>query len=181
VRDGKLITFHCVKIRFVNHMKRAFTYGLPSLRLGAANVGQLGRPEDPGSQEIMKNVVMGSCGLLHSLLVRDDGTVFSFGKAAGGRLGNGNDIEDCYEPHPSFKLRSSKDVKSISSGSMHNIITTAEGELLAWGYDSVSSTASSLSYCASNLQFVAWPGWMSGTAARCEHAHRHAADSGAKQ
>ena len=116
---------------------RAFTYALSSLRLGTSNAGQLGRPENPGAEEIMTNVITGSCGFLHTLVVKDDGTVFSCGKAAGGRLGNGNDMDDCYEPHPSFKL-ADLPLRALSSGSMHNALITASGQLLAWGYDSVS-------------------------------------------
>lgn len=121
-------------------MKTAFTYALPSLRLGSNNVGQLGRHEDQAVAQVLENVMTGACGLLHSLLLRDDGTMLSFGKAAGGRLGTGNDTDDCYEPHPSFKIDVSTPPKSLSSGSMHNTLVTGEGELLGWGYDSVSNS-----------------------------------------
>jgi len=122
--------------------KRALTLALPSLRLGgSADFGQLGRPVDEGGSkfaEVLTLVVAGSCGLLHTLLLGRDGTVWSFGKAAGGRLGNGNDVVDCHEPHPSFKLDGSKMPKSLSAGAMHSALVTGDGELFGWGYDSVS-------------------------------------------
>jgi len=117
-------------------LKKAFTYALPSLRLGSADFGQLGRAESVDAKQVMTGVVTGACGFLHSLLVTSDGTVWSFGKAAGGRLGNGDDITDCKAPHPSFKLNEGLPVK-ISAGSMHNCLITSSGDLLGWGYDSV--------------------------------------------
>ena len=120
----------------------AFTYALQSIRLGgSADFGQLGRPDSLEAQPVLlagQNIVLGACGLLHTLLVSGDGTVWGFGKAAGGRLGNGNDIDDCHEPHPSFKSNKLP-IKSISAGSMHNCLVTSEGELFGWGYDSVGS------------------------------------------
>jgi alpha-tubulin suppressor-like RCC1 family protein len=117
---------------------RAFTYALPSLSLGgSANFGQLGRPEDPEAIAVHDQVVLGSCGLLHTVLLSKNGTVYSFGKAAGGRLGNGNDIDDCFEPHACFKFDDSQLPIALSSGAMHNCLIDRDGVLYGWGYDSV--------------------------------------------
>jgi alpha-tubulin suppressor-like RCC1 family protein len=119
-------------------MRRAFTYALPSIRINlTSNFGQLGRDEFPLATQVLNSVSLGACGLLHTLLHSNhNGILYSFGKAAGGRLGNGNDLVDCFRPHPSVKLEGK--VKAMAAGAAHSCLITQNGDLLAWGYDSVS-------------------------------------------
>ena len=120
-------------------MKRVFTYALPPLKFNAnaLDFGQLGRAlGEELAEPILDHVALGTCGLLHTQLVTIDGTVFSCGKAAGGRLANGDPDWNCFAPHPSFKLLDGLP-RSISAGAAHGALVTSQGQLLAWGYDSV--------------------------------------------
>lgn len=119
-----------------SHHMRALTHALESLRsvAKANDFGQLGRDLTVSTGEVMSGVVAGSCGLYHTLLVDGQGTLFSFGKGGGGRLGNGTE-EDVFFPHPSFRL-DANELVSLSSGSMHNALVTRGGEVYSWGFDS---------------------------------------------
>ncbi|KAL0483141.1 hypothetical protein AKO1_014817 [Acrasis kona] len=80
-----------------------------------------------------KKVVQCSLGLWHSLVVCDDGTVYSWGNATYGQLGHGN-TEECLVP---TMIRSFVEngirVKSVAAGSTHSGCIASSGEIYMWG------------------------------------------------
>jgi hypothetical protein len=72
----------------------------------------------PASDFQGKRISGVECGLHHTFALTDEGTLFSWGKGGGGRLGHGENQTDVYMPYPSFRLQNDT-VDSISLGGMH--------------------------------------------------------------
>jgi hypothetical protein len=70
-------------------------------------------------------------GELHTLLLTDEGVVYSYGSGDGGRLGHGSSNN---EPYPRLIQRlKNKRVVQIACGGRHSAAVTADGLLYMWG------------------------------------------------
>ncbi|MBK7383775.1 MAG: RCC1 repeat- and reductase domain-containing protein [Flavobacteriales bacterium] len=75
--------------------------------------------------------ITGGGGAHHSLALRADGTVWSWGYNEFGQLGNGTNV-DSHIPVPVGSL---SDVKAVSAGAFHSLALKDDGTVWAWGYN----------------------------------------------
>jgi alpha-tubulin suppressor-like RCC1 family protein len=77
-----------------------------------------------------------SAGYLHSLALRSDGRVMSWGYNVHGQLGNGSTTDS---PVPIEVVNSGaltgKQVIALSAGPFHNLALCSDGTVVAWGYN----------------------------------------------
>lgn len=114
--------------------------GTKLLAWGCNSSGQLGVGIFSHSQkypEMVKGLdshitVQAAAGLTHSLVLTEDGKVFSFGSAESGKLGQGmlNDSISIAEPK---QVKALKNVKNISCSVGHSMAVTLENKLFSWG------------------------------------------------
>jgi alpha-tubulin suppressor-like RCC1 family protein len=76
-----------------------------------------------------------SSGFFHNLAIRSDGTLWSWGDAAGGRLGNGSTFNSRSSP---VQVGTSSWTQ-ISAGTYHSLGITSDGGLFAWGSNSTGA------------------------------------------
>lgn len=75
-----------------------------------------------------------ACGDTHTLLVTENGELFSFGRNQNGQLGLGHN-EDALSPQLVRDLQADKQaVTSIACGAEHSIAATVNGEVFCWGW-----------------------------------------------
>lgn len=79
-------------------------------------------------------VIQIACGLHHTLLLMQNGQVFSFGSNQYGQLGCGDILVKCSVQL--VKLPCSG--VQIAAGSNHSVVLTAKGEVYTFGCDDVS-------------------------------------------
>jgi alpha-tubulin suppressor-like RCC1 family protein len=75
--------------------------------------------------------VMIDAGTSHSIALKDNGTVWCWGRGKNGQLGNGNALNS----HKPEKVKVASDVIAVAAGSRHNLAIKCNGTLLAWGYN----------------------------------------------
>ncbi len=78
---------------------------------------------------VLENIADISCGASHTLLLRTNGTVLSWGKNTYGQLGDSTN-EDGITPSEVVTLES---IVKISAGSEHSLALGADGTVWAWG------------------------------------------------
>ncbi|CED84407.1 Uncharacterized conserved protein, contains RCC1 domain [Phaffia rhodozyma] len=92
-----------------------------------------------------KKIVDGSAGVNFSLLLDEEGKVYSFGSAEFGQLGHGktgehiissgkNGFEVSWEPKL-IKALDDKKIVQIASGNSHSLALDSEGFVYVWGYN----------------------------------------------
>jgi hypothetical protein len=74
-----------------------------------------------------------SAGIFHSLVVTEEGTVYSFGGGSRGQLGHGT-LDDRYDPAIVATLRHVR-IVATAAGDHHSIALTADGAVFSWGLD----------------------------------------------
>lgn len=123
---------------------------------GANNLGQCGHPvvaqipafeaiEGPFLDGERQHVIKAAVGVTFSIILTDDGKVFSFGSGEKGQLGNGRtgehiitgnktafDIET--EPIP-VKGLDDKTIIDIACGPQHSVALDSQGLVYVWGYN----------------------------------------------
>jgi alpha-tubulin suppressor-like RCC1 family protein len=72
-----------------------------------------------------------SAGTLHSLVVTEDGALYTFGAGSRGELGHGNYNDTC-NPAIVESLRSMR-IVAAAAGHSHSIALTADGVVFSWG------------------------------------------------
>jgi alpha-tubulin suppressor-like RCC1 family protein len=99
-------------------------------QLGVVSSGFLQCVEHPLFGEKNK-AEMVACGDAFTIVLNEKGEVFSFGKAAHGRTGQGNtgDVQE------TGKVGIGEVVKSISAGCRHSAAVTVNGTLFVWGFN----------------------------------------------
>jgi len=75
----------------------------------------------------MDNVSSVSVGEAHTMVIRDDGSLWGFGCNQFGKLGDGTDVWR----HTPVKVM--EDVVSVSAGKSHTMVIRTDGSLWAWG------------------------------------------------
>ncbi|OAD56521.1 E3 ubiquitin-protein ligase HERC2 [Eufriesea mexicana] len=74
-----------------------------------------------------------ACGFDHTLLLAENGDIYSMGMGTRGQLGH-NDLEDCDDPRLIEALAGIK-VIQISAAGWHSAVITDQGDLYTWGWD----------------------------------------------
>jgi alpha-tubulin suppressor-like RCC1 family protein len=114
---------------------------------GDNDIGELGTgsyvPDESDTPVLVSDVLHGadvksiSGGDLHSLALKNDGTVWAWGDNVYGQLGNGTNDTDSATPvqvvdssDPSGYLQG---VTAISAGTYHNLALKSDGTVRAWG------------------------------------------------
>ncbi|XP_011298818.1 ultraviolet-B receptor UVR8 [Fopius arisanus] len=75
-----------------------------------------------------------ACGFDHSIILADNGDVYSMGMGTRGQLGHG-DLEDCDEP-TLIEALAGLNVIQIAAGGWHNAALTNDGDVYIWGWNS---------------------------------------------
>ncbi|XP_011174441.1 RCC1 domain-containing protein 1 [Solenopsis invicta] len=75
-----------------------------------------------------------ACGFDHTILLAENGDVYSMGMGIRGQLGH-NELEDCENPKLIEALAGLK-VIQISAGGWHSAVITDQGDLYTWGWNS---------------------------------------------
>ncbi|XP_071556273.1 RCC1 domain-containing protein 1 isoform X2 [Temnothorax nylanderi] len=75
-----------------------------------------------------------ACGFDHTILLAENGDVYSMGMGIRGQLGH-NDLENCDNPKLIEALAGLK-VMQISAGGWHTAVVTDQGDLYTWGWNS---------------------------------------------
>jgi alpha-tubulin suppressor-like RCC1 family protein/mRNA-degrading endonuclease toxin of MazEF toxin-antitoxin module len=74
-------------------------------------------------------------GNFHSLALRADGSVLSWGRDIEGQLGDGGIEEDRSSPVQVSGLGAGSAVAAIAAGGFHSLAVRADGSVVAWGYN----------------------------------------------
>jgi alpha-tubulin suppressor-like RCC1 family protein len=77
------------------------------------------------------HVVALAAGLKHSVALRDDGTVWTWGSNDHGQLGTGS-LAPAYEPHP-VQVQALAGAIAVAAGARHTLAVLADGSVWAWG------------------------------------------------
>jgi len=72
------------------------------------------------------------CGARHTLLVADDGHVYTMGANTKGQLGTGASSSQCAEPTLVTGLQA-HNVRTAAVGDDHNLVVTTQERMFAWG------------------------------------------------
>jgi alpha-tubulin suppressor-like RCC1 family protein len=108
------------------------------LSWGSDTFGQLGNDSTlkaqlaPVSVLNASNIVAIAAGSGHSLALKADGTLLSWGSDNNGQLGNNDSLTN--NPTP-VSVSSAKDIIAIAAGTSHSLALKADGTLLSWGSD----------------------------------------------
>jgi alpha-tubulin suppressor-like RCC1 family protein len=112
------------------------------LSWGANSSGQLGdgtasgiRLNNPTPSAVVgaSNIVAISAGTFHSLALKSDGTLLSWGDDDYGQLGDGT-VGPVYNSTPSAVIGANNTV-GIVAGSLHSLALKSDGTMLSWGLD----------------------------------------------
>ncbi|KAK2588070.1 hypothetical protein KPH14_004135 [Odynerus spinipes] len=74
-----------------------------------------------------------ACGFDHTILLAENGDVYSMGMGTRGQLGHG-DLEDCDDPKLVEAL-AGLNVVQISAAGWHSAVVTDQGDLYTWGWN----------------------------------------------
>jgi alpha-tubulin suppressor-like RCC1 family protein len=107
--------------------------------LGYNAYGQIGDSIDVNSSAIpfqvtgLSDIIQVACGSFHSVALRDDGTVWSWGNNEyGGQLGNGS-VVNTHIPVQALGLT---DVVYIDAGNYFSMALKSDGTIWGWGFNS---------------------------------------------
>lgn len=120
-----------------NNVNQSFEYVIQiaeyTLILALTNLGRIF--SFPNSVKNPKNIKFSNfaCGLEHSIMMSNDGDIYSMGMGTRGQLGHGN-LENCDEPQL-IKALKDLDITRVSAGGWHSAAVTIEGNLYIWGWN----------------------------------------------
>jgi alpha-tubulin suppressor-like RCC1 family protein len=101
-------------------------------QLGDGMVGPLSNPT-PSVVLGASNIIAIAAGGFHSLALKSDGTILSWGNGGLGQLGNGA-ATGGFNPTPSAVIEASN-IVAIAAGNQHSLALKADGTILSWGYN----------------------------------------------
>lgn len=93
------------------------------------------------SNVVGHKIIQVSAGFSHSLLLADDGTVFSFGSNVGGRTGLGTDTETTFVATPidTTNLMGGKIIQ-VSAADFHSLLLADDGTVFSFGFNTLGRT-----------------------------------------
>jgi alpha-tubulin suppressor-like RCC1 family protein len=91
-----------------------------------------------------------SGGARHTLALRNDGQVFSWGFNIHGQLGDGTNND---QPTP-VRVQAKNDIVAISAGGTHSLALTSQGTVLSWGNNSGGQLGNGIFSYQSNIPVV---------------------------
>ena len=106
---------------------------------------QCGLPNNKGSNQNINNptnisiindnmkAISASCGNEHTLILKDDNSVYAFGCNEDGELGLKDKNIKTYKPNKINFGKYSNQIIQISAGTVHNLALTKDGRVFAWG------------------------------------------------
>jgi Regulator of chromosome condensation (RCC1) repeat len=109
---------------------------------GANIYGQLGTGDDDHRTipvKILDGVTGAAVGSLHTLAIKDDGSLWAWGAGGGqrGRLGDGSRVNR-FSPVQAWGLR---DVVDVAAGGVYSAALRADGSVFAWGYNLLGTSS----------------------------------------
>ncbi len=139
---------------------------------GANDQGQLGNGSAlPGANVTTPAQIAGtgsdnhwvglSAGMLHTLALKRDGTLWTWGLNSNGQLGNGNTAIRNVPTRITAPAAVASDIVAIAAGELHSLALKANGQLYAWGDNALGqfgngATPSSLLAVAAQSNSYSW-------------------------
>lgn len=71
-------------------------------------------------------------GYGHSVVLKDDGTVWAWGRNSAGQLGDGTTVQRATP----VRVNDLSDITKIATGIYHTLALKADGSVWVWGYNS---------------------------------------------
>ena len=107
-----------------------FQCGLPN------NIGMIEKINNPTNISIINDnmkAISASCGNEHTLILRNDNSVYAFGSNEDGELGLKDKNIKTYKPNKINFGKYSNQIIQISAGTVHNLALTKDGRVFSWG------------------------------------------------
>ncbi|MFN8513450.1 MAG: choice-of-anchor D domain-containing protein [Thermomicrobiales bacterium] len=101
-------------------------------QLGDGTINSPGQDATPGQVSGLSGITAIAAGAYHSLALKSDGTVFSWGRDAEGQLGDGTIGPT--SPTPTV-VPGLSGIAAIAAGQYHSLALKNDGTVLAWGSD----------------------------------------------
>jgi len=79
---------------------------------------------------------MVTCGMYHTVAIKTDGTLWTWGRNQYGQLGDNNSENDTGKYTPAQTVTSGTNWKMVSAGRSHTVAVKTDGTLWTWGYNS---------------------------------------------
>jgi alpha-tubulin suppressor-like RCC1 family protein len=79
---------------------------------------------------------MVTCGMYHTVAIKTDGTLWTWGRNQYGQLGDNNSENDTGKYTPAQTVTSGTNWKMVSAGHSHTVAVKTDGTLWTWGYNS---------------------------------------------
>ena len=126
---------------------------------------QCGLPNNKGFNEKINNptnisiinnnmkAISASCGNEHTLILKNDYSVFAFGNNEDGELGLKDKTIIAYKPSKINFGKYSNQIVQISAGTLHNLALTKDGKVFAWGSSQGGQLGLSEDYLMNNPGF----------------------------
>ena len=107
-----------------------FQCGLPNID------GNENKINDPTNISIINNnikAISASCGNEHTLILKNDNSVYAFGNNEEGELGLKDKNIKSYKMNQINFGKYTNQISKISAGTVHNLALTKDGKVFAWG------------------------------------------------
>jgi hypothetical protein len=86
------------------------------------------------------NIVAIAAGLNHSVALRKDGSVLTWGSDEFGQLGDGTPLEDKSTP---VVVSGASNIVAIAAGGLHTLALKSDGTMQSWGRDNLGQLGNS--------------------------------------
>ena len=122
----------------INNQGEIFTFGYnKNFQCGLPNIdGKNDKINNPTNISIINDnfkAISASCGNEHSLILKNDNSVYAFGNNEDGELGLKNRAIKTYKFNKINFGKYSNQITQISAGTVHNLALTKDGRVFAWG------------------------------------------------
>jgi alpha-tubulin suppressor-like RCC1 family protein len=77
----------------------------------------------------LTGIIQAAAGGMHSVALKDDGTVWTWGGNFAGEIGNGSD-QYCMQP---YKVEGLEDIIAVDAGNSHTVALKRDGTVWVWG------------------------------------------------
>jgi len=104
-----------------------------------------------------QRAVQVACGAEHTMVLTDEGRLYTWGRATYGRLGHGESDRTCVDTPRRVDLGEKVRVRKIAAGSHHSALLTDEGDLVTFGWGKYGRLGHSNEYSTYLPKKVPWP------------------------